>query len=94
MGHRLRASCEPLLDSAVMPKPRRPQVASPDEVKITRSGDTAIFEYADPTVATTRFTVGAGQLATMNDDELLQYWNEHIAATDEFLRAQKSLTLT
>lgn len=68
-------------------------MASPDEVKITRDGDTAIIEYADPKVATTRFTMKAGELATMSDAELLDYWNEHIEATDEFIRNQK-FTLT
>ena len=77
-----------------MPKLRRPHVASPDEVKITRNGDTAVFEYADPRVATTHFTLEAGKLAKMNDADLLAYWNEHIAATDEFIRTQKRATLT
>lgn len=77
-----------------MPKPRRPHVASPDELKITRDGDSAIFEYADPRVATTHFTMEAGKLVTMTDAELLAYWNDHIAATDEFIRTQKPFTLT
>lgn len=43
-----------LLDSRpTMPKLRRPHVASPDEVKITRNGDYAEIEYADPRVAST-----------------------------------------
>jgi len=41
-----------------MTKPRRPHVASPDEVKITRQGDTAMIEYADPKVATTNLKRG------------------------------------
>jgi hypothetical protein len=77
-----------------MPKPRRPHVASPDEVKITRDGDTAIFEYADAGVAMTHLTVKPGQLASMSDAELLSYWNEHIEASEEFIRRQKPLTLT
>lgn len=77
-----------------MPKLRRPHVASPDEVKITRNGDTAIFEYADPRVVTTHFIMEPGKLATMSDAELLAYWNEHVAATDEFIRSQKPFTLT
>lgn len=61
-----------------MPKPRRPHVASLDELKITRNGDTAVFEYADPRVATTHFTVEAGKPATMTDADLLAFWNEHL----------------
>jgi hypothetical protein len=76
-----------------MPKLRRPHVASPDEIKITRKGDTAIFEYADPRVGTTNFTMEPGKLATMNDAELLAYWNGRIEASDEFRRTQK-FTLT
>jgi hypothetical protein len=72
-----------------MPKLRRPHVASPDEIKITRDGDTAIVEYADPKVATTYFTMGAGELAKMSDAEFLNYWNAHIEATDELIRSQK-----
>jgi hypothetical protein len=77
----------------LVPKLRRPHVASPDEVKITREGDTAIFEYADPSVATTHFAMRPGELAKMTDAELLDYWNAYIEATDEFLRTQK-FTLT
>lgn len=76
-----------------MPKPRRPHVASPDEVKITRDGDDAIFEYADPKITTTHLKVGKEKLAQMTDEELLAYWNEHVEATDEFMRSH-SLTLT
>lgn len=77
-----------------MPKPRRPHIASPDEVKITRDGDTAVFKYADPRTATTHLTMGAGKLDTMTDADLLADWNEKIAATEQFIRMQKPLTLT
>lgn len=76
-----------------MPKPRRPHVASPDEVRITRNGDSAEIEYADPRVASTSWKVGAEKLAAMGDAELLAYWNDHVAATDEFIRTQR-FTLT
>jgi hypothetical protein len=71
-----------------MPKLRPPHVASPDEVRITRSGDYAIIEYADPAVATTHFKIGADHLDEMSDDELLEYWNEHVQASEEFARRQ------
>jgi hypothetical protein len=63
-------------------------------VKITRDGDTAVFEYADPRVATTHLTMETGKLAKMTDADLLTYWNEHIEAIEEFIRAQKPFTLT
>lgn len=62
-----------------MPKLRRPHVASPDDFKITREGATAIFEYADPRIGTTNFTMEPGKLATMTDVELLTRWNSHLA---------------
>jgi hypothetical protein len=66
---------------------RRPHVAAPDEVRITRSGGAAIIEYADPDVATTHFTIGAEKLATMTDADILAMWNDGIAATEEFRRS-------
>lgn len=68
-----------------MPIPRRPHVASPDEVRISRDGDAAIIEYADPDVATTHLTVGKAKLDKMTDAEILQVWNEHLQARDEFM---------
>jgi hypothetical protein len=76
-----------------MPKLRRPHVASPDEVKITRNGDNAQIEYADPKVSSVSFKVGAARLASMTDAELLDFWNDHVAANDAFIRTQK-FTLT
>jgi hypothetical protein len=38
-----------------MPRPKRPHVASLDEVKITRQGNSAVIEYADPNISTTHF---------------------------------------
>jgi hypothetical protein len=48
-----------------MPKAKRPRVASPDEVRITRDGDYAIIEYADPKIATTRLQLGKEKLASV-----------------------------
>ena len=45
-------------------KPPRP--ASLDEVKITREGDIAVVEHADPNVSVARVNVGP-QLQTMSD---------------------------
>ena len=67
-----------------MPLPKRPYIASPDQVKITREGEYAIIEYADEAVRTTQLKVGAERLASMNDEQLLNYWNELIRNNDEF----------
>ncbi|HVZ33301.1 MAG TPA: hypothetical protein VG963_12800 [Polyangiaceae bacterium] len=66
---------------------RRPHVAGPDEVRITRDGDAAIIEYGDPNIATTQFTIGAEKLATMTDADILALWNDGIEATDELRRS-------
>ena len=66
-------------------KRKRPHVASPDEVRITRDGGTAIIEYADPAVAVTNYTIGP-KLATMTDADVLKMWNDGIEAMDEHLR--------
>lgn len=72
-----------------MPLPKRPHVASPDQVRITRDGDDAIIEYADDKIATTHFKMGADKLARMTDAELLDFWNEHIEASEAFRQACK-----
>jgi hypothetical protein len=65
-----------------MPLPKRPYVASADQVRITRDGDDAIIEYADEDVATTHLRMGAEKLASMTDEELLAFWNEGIEASE------------
>lgn len=65
-----------------MPLPKRPFVASPDQVQITRDGDAAIIEYADPRVATTHLMVGAEKLASMTDEEVLDFWNDMVVAQE------------
>jgi hypothetical protein len=66
-----------------MPLPRRPFVASADEIHISRDGDHAIIEYADPTVARTHLKVGSEKLATMTDEQLLKFWNDGIEARED-----------
>ena len=70
-----------------MPKPRRPHVASADEVRITRNGDYAEIEYADPKVAVTSLQLGREKVAAMTDTDILNLWNESIEAREEYLRS-------
>ena len=37
---------------------KRPRPASPDQVRITREGETAVIEYADPSVGVVNLQVG------------------------------------
>lgn len=69
-----------------MPR-KRPFVASLNEVRITRDGETAIIEYADPNVWTTHFKLGA-EVQTMSDEEILERWNRGVEATEDFIAEQ------
>lgn len=60
-------------------KRRRPSSVSRDEVRITRDGDTAIIEHADPAVWKTNLRVGP-EMASMTDAEILHVYNEGLAA--------------
>ena len=53
---------------------RRPRNASPDEVRITREGDTAIIDYADPSIMSVNLKFGP-ELAGMTDAEVLAEHN-------------------
>jgi hypothetical protein len=65
-----------------MPMPRRPHRASPDELRITRDGDDVIIAYADESVATTHFKLGRERIAAMTDDEIIDFWNDHLEALE------------
>jgi hypothetical protein len=58
-----------------------------DEARITRSGTTATIEYADPDVPTTHLELGE-RLAGMSDEEVLERFNDGLAATDQLRRQQ------
>lgn len=70
-----------------MPLPKRPYPASAEQVRITRSGDAAIIQYADDSVATTHLTIGAEKLASMTDGQVLELWNEGLVASEEHRRS-------
>ena len=72
-------------------RPRRPRPASPDEVRISREGDSAIIEYADPRIRGVHVRIGPA-LATMTDAQVLERFNlmleaqaEHAADVDRTL---------
>lgn len=53
---------------------RRPGIASPDEVRITREGGTAFIEYADSNIMSVNLQFGS-ELAGMTDAEVLAEHN-------------------
>ena len=58
---------------------KRPRPASPDQVRITREGETAVIEYADPSVGVVNLQVGPS-LAAMTDAQVLDLFNEMLEA--------------
>jgi hypothetical protein len=58
---------------------KRPYVASLDQVRISRSGDEAVIEYAEPGVWTTHLKLGP-EVQQMTDQEILDRFNETLEA--------------
>ena len=58
-----------------------PRRASLDEVKITREGEMAVIEHADPNVSVARVNVGS-QLQTMSDAAVLDLFNAMMDAQE------------
>ena len=61
---------------------KRPRPASRDQVRITREGETAVIEYADPSVRVVNLRVGPS-LAGMTDAEVLELFNDMLEAQAE-----------
>lgn len=61
---------------------KRPRLASPDQVRITREGETAVIEYADPSVQVVNLQVGPS-LAAMTDAQVRELFNDMLAAQAE-----------
>ena len=62
---------------------KRPQPASPDQVRITREGETAVIEYADSSVRVVNLQVGPS-LAAMTEAEVLEMFNDMLEAQAEY----------
>ena len=63
-------------------RPKRPRPASPDQVRISREGETTVIEYADPSVRVVNLQVGRS-LAEMTDAEVLELFNDMLEAQAE-----------
>ena len=63
-------------------RPKRPRPASLDQVRITREGETAVIEYADPSIRVVNLRVGPS-LAAMTDAEVLELFNDMLEAQAE-----------
>lgn len=51
---------------------KKPVPALIDQVRITRDGNDAIIEYADPEISGTRLTIGS-QIETMTDRDICRH---------------------
>ena len=63
---------------------KRPIPAVMDQVRITRDGNDAIIEYADPMIADTRLTIGP-QINGMTDKDIIDVFNGVMAAQEKLL---------
>ena len=63
---------------------KKPIPAVFDQVHITRDGNDAIIEYADPTIPETRLTIGP-QIKTMTDRDIVGVFNGVMAAQQRLL---------
>jgi hypothetical protein len=64
---------------------KRPRVASPDEVRMTREQESVLIEFADESIASTHLTIGPA-MCSMTDREVLECYNEVVRAQG-YLRA-------
>jgi hypothetical protein len=60
---------------------RRPPQSTIDQVHISREGESAIIEYADPAYGTVNFKLGP-EIDTLSDREILEMFNDVIAAQE------------
>ncbi len=71
---------------------KKPRRASPDEVKISRSGEEAIIAFADPTISTTHLRIGP-QLEHMSDQAILDVLNDIVDAQDQRLAEWENIVI-
>jgi hypothetical protein len=64
---------------------KKPVRALIDQVRITRDGNDAIIEYADPEISDTRLTIGP-QIKTMTDRDIVDVFNGVMDAQEKLLR--------
>ena len=71
---------------------RKPRRASPDEVRIARSGEEAIISFADPTISTTHLRIGP-QVHQMSDQAVLDMFNDIVDAQDQLLAQWENIVI-
>lgn len=69
-------------------KPKRPYIATMDEVIITRQGETAVIEYKEENVGGVNLVLGP-KIHSMTDEDILNSHNDCIYAQLESMRNYK-----
>ena len=68
-------------------RPKRPYIATPDQVRITRDAHGANIEYAEENVSGVHLLLAPEQMAAMTDEEILAVHNRCIEAQQESARS-------
>jgi len=61
---------------------KKPCIASPEQVRITREGEYAIIEYADSSIMTVHFKIGP-EIGKMTDQDILDLHNDIVRTREE-----------
>ena len=69
-----------------MPRIKKPQQASLEEVRIEREGEYAVITFADETIGGMHLRLGP-EVQQMSDIEILECFNEVVAAMDTSVNA-------
>ena len=63
-------------------RPKRPFIAAPDQVRVTRDSDGANIEYAEKNVSGVHLVLAPEEMARMTDEEILDGHNHCIAVQE------------
>lgn len=64
-------------------RPRKPYIATPDQVRITRDADGANIEYAEDNVCGVHLVLSPEEMAAMTDEDVLAVHNRCIEAQQD-----------
>ena len=65
---------------------------SPDEVRISRSGEAAIIAFADPTISTTHLRIGP-LVQEMSDQAILDMFNDMMDVRDQLIAESENVVI-
>ncbi len=71
---------------------KKPRRASLDELRITRSGETAIIEHADPMVGTMSLTLGP-DIHQMTNDDIFNKFNDIMDAQEQLAAEYENIVV-